>query len=65
MKLFFRGASGTGEDNWAGGVSGAHGTEEKQDKEKTTQVCMCAPRGQHVSYKSVLQDRGDGWVKER
>lgn len=44
MKLFFRWTSGTGEDNWAGRVTRAHGTEGRQDKEKMTQVCMCASR---------------------
>ena len=65
MELFFRGASGTVEDNGAGRVSGAHGAEEKQDRDKTTPVGMRASRGQHSGRRSVVQDRSDGQVKEQ
>lgn len=65
MELFLRGASGTGEDNGAGRVSGAHGAEEKQDRDKTTPVCTRASQGQHSGCGGVIQDRGDGRVKEQ
>lgn len=33
MKLLLGGTSGTGEYHWAGRVSGAHGTVERQDRD--------------------------------
>lgn len=41
MQLFLRGTPGTGEDDRAGRVAGAHGAEEKQGKDKG-HVCVRA-----------------------
>lgn len=63
MELFFRGASGTGEDHWAGRVSGTHGTEEKRDREKGPQCDVCTPESTQQRSK-CHPGQGYGRVKE-